>query len=121
MTTATKATRDANERVRNLELALFEANNKIKKLEQENKDLKFYNSMSDSEVKNVLTDAVQALRLYADPKTYRQYPLASLPIFTAFDMVTTEDHEVLQLTQDTASAVFAGKKAREFFRKINKE
>lgn len=119
--TKTKATRDANDRARKAELALFEANEKIAALEQQNKDLRYFNSVTEAEVKNILVDAVGALRLYADPKTYSQRPFAALPLFEPFSMVGTDDHEVMKTDEDKPSIVVAGKKAREFFKKMERK
>lgn len=119
--TKTKATRDANDRARKAELALFEANEKISALEQENKDLRFFNSMNEQEAKNILVDAVQALRYYADTRNYKQRPFASLPIFEPFSLLAFEDCESVKLSDETPSAMYAGKRAREFFKKMERK
>jgi hypothetical protein len=63
-----------------------------------------------------LHDADTVIAYYANTHTYGMYPFNN-PLFTALNMVPSEDHEVIQPFLREPAKVFAGKKAREYQKK----
>lgn len=71
-------------------------------------------------LENQLKEANAVIGYYANTHTYGKYPFNN-PLFTALNMIGSEDHEVIQPFIREPAKVYAGKKAREYQKKYNNQ